>query len=198
MSRRLLILVLALSVLSLTLLPSFHSAAAASQADSVQLSLSSSVNSTSMGIPVDFSGAVSGGNVTSVVYVVVGPDGSTFNASVNTVGSTFNFSYAFDNVGNWTVFCTAGDLSNPLAVSDPLFIYVDAGAPSNFLGVPFVWLGVAILLVSAASLVYLVYAIRKRSQEVERKAAGGGEADLLRQTSGAVGCPLPPGPLNLK
>jgi hypothetical protein len=169
MSRRLLYLILAFIVLSLGSLPSSQSKASASQQDTVRLSFSSSVNSTSVGVPVDFNGMVSGGGVAIVAYVVVGPDGSTFNASVNTAGAAFNFSYAFDGVGNWTVFCTAGDLSNPLAVSDPVFISVDSGAPSTFLGVPFVWLGVSILVVSAVSLVYLVYAIRKRAEE-ERRA----------------------------
>jgi hypothetical protein len=172
MSRRLAYLTLALLFIPFMSLPLLNSAAAASQTGSVQLSLSSSVNSTSIGIPVGFAGAVSGGNATSVAYVVVGPDGSTFNASVEMVGSTFNFTYVFDKTGNWTVFCTAGDPSNPVAVSNPLLISVDAGTPSNFLGVPFFWLGVAILVVSSVSLVYLVYAIRKRSQEEERKGAG--------------------------
>jgi hypothetical protein len=173
MSRRLPYLVLAFLVLSVPSLPSFHSIASDLQVVSVQLSLTSSANSTSVGVPVDFNGTVSGGNVTSIFYLVVGPDGSSFNASVDTAGSTFNFSYVFESVGNWTVFCTAGDLSNPLAVSDSLLISVDAGAPSTFLGVPFVWLGAAILVVSAVSLAYLVYAIRKRTQEEEHKAAGG-------------------------
>jgi hypothetical protein len=126
-----------------------------------------------VGIPVGFNGTISGGDVSTVIYVVVGPDGSPFNASVKASGSAFDFSHTFDAVGNWTVFCTAGDLSSPPATSNPIFISVDSGAPSGFLGVPFFWLGVAILAVSGVTLVYPVYAIEERSQGEERKAARG-------------------------
>ena len=173
MNRRLRYLAIALFVLCATCLLSSRPVVSASQPEAIQVSLSSSTDSTSVGVPVTFNGTISGGDVSSVVYLVVGPDGTTSNASVDTAGSAFAFNLTFDMVGNWTVLCAAGDLTNPLAISNPLQISVDSGTPTTFLGVPFVWLGAAILVVSAASLVYLVYAIRKRSQEEEGKAAGG-------------------------
>ena len=174
MSLRLRYLSIAISVLIISLPLGSYPAESASQPEPPLVSLFSSASSTSIGVPVAFNGIVSGGNVSTVTYIVVRPDGTTYNGSVGTAGLAFSFNLTFDVVGNWTVICAAGDLSNPLALSDPLQISVDSGAPTTFLGVPFVWLGVAILVVSAVSLTYLVYAIRKRSRDEEAKAGGSG------------------------
>jgi hypothetical protein len=65
---------LAIVALSLTCIPSFGFAASASQPDPVQLSHSSLVNSASVGFPVRFNGTISGGEVATIVCIVVGPE----------------------------------------------------------------------------------------------------------------------------
>ena len=148
--------------------------AAMAQTDLGQISLVPSSNSTSFGGTVNFTGAVSGVNSTLVTFMVIGPDGSSENGTVPISGTAYSFSYSFNVSGDWTVFAMAGDLSNPEAISDPVAVTVLGAPPPSYLGIPVIWLGVAILVISAASLVYLVYAIKGREEaEAESKAKGG-------------------------
>ncbi|HVP22499.1 MAG TPA: hypothetical protein VMS77_01150 [Conexivisphaerales archaeon] len=176
MKRRHAAFCIALLLLALPAIPSYPADRGPSvQAQSGEVSLTPSTNSTAVGLTVSFSGAVSGVNVSSVTYYILGPDGTSDNATIPLAGSDFSFNYTFPVAGDWTVFCIAGDQANPQAISDPAIISVASASGPTYLGIPVVWLGVGILLVSAASLLYLVYAIRKRSEEEER-AAGAKEA----------------------
>jgi hypothetical protein len=149
--------------------------ASASQGDSAQLALAASTNATVVGGPVTFNGTAFGLNATSVTYVVIRPDGSSYNGSASVSSSAFSFEVTFDGAGDWTVFCFVGDSSNPQAVSGLVGISV-AEEPPSYMGIPVHWLGVAILAISAVSLVYLVYAIRKRAEEEKRNEAAKGKA----------------------
>ena len=75
-----------------------------------------------------------------------------------------------DRAGMTSVLSTIPLLSDN--ASEPLAVIFSA----DYLGVPIVWIGSAILAVSAASLAYLVYAIRKNSKKAEKEAKGGNRA----------------------
>jgi hypothetical protein len=137
------------------------------------ITLVPSNNATSVGVPVGFQGTTAGLNASSVTCMEVAPAGGVNSIGATVSSSQFSFNYAFGSVGNWTVFCVAGSVSSPLAESGNVTISVGAIPSATYLGIPVVWVGISILVISAASLIYLVYAIRKRTLEEERKGGPG-------------------------
>ena len=137
------------------------------------ITLVPSTNATSVGEPVDFQGTTAGLNASSVTCMEIAPAGGAISVGAALSSSQFSFDYAFGSVGNWTVFCVAGSVSSPLAESGNVTVSVGAIPSATYLGIPVVWVGISILVISAASLIYLVYAIRKRTLEEERKGGPG-------------------------
>ncbi len=157
----------------------------ASQLEGPYLTLTPSANATFVGVPVEFAGTTVGLNVTSVTYEVVAPNSTQYGGAVNVSLSEFNFTYTFDATGNWTVFCSAISGTGTEALSGSVVISVGEAPPPSYYGVPVFWLGISILVISAISLAYLVWAIRKREAEEERKASAADASAPPRNAGGS-------------
>jgi hypothetical protein len=155
-------------------LPASSPTSAQTQVQTGKITLTAASNSTSLGKSLDFVGTLSGLNSSKVTYFILGPDGSSLNGTLAVTNSAFAFRVSFNATGQWEVFCVAGNASQPEALSGLLSILVGEAVPTEgptYFGIPLFVLGVVILLVTGVSLIYLVFAIRKRSRE-EAKGSG--------------------------
>jgi predicted small secreted protein len=148
--------------------PPLHDVSAASAGDP-ELVLVPSVNSTAVGRQVSFAGTAYGINATTATFFVEGPSSSGYNGTVPISSSQFQFNYTFKDVGNWVVFCVAGNASSPQAISNLIIVSVTEAPSPTFLGLQVTWLGAGALVISIVSLVSLAYVGCNRGREGKRR-----------------------------